>query len=722
MKKLMLLVVVVLLVMSVPVVHAQILKVDFNSNQDGGGDSTGESDPGLSTANHNQEGWSSYHANHEVAAEFATADYGGITITPAWPNTTDNRVQQSIDRGSGNDGNWDDAAGDLNLVTDFIGIDTRTGNGGNGNWDGATGTPTYMTVTIGGLSAGGYEWISFHQDTENVHCTFSVEISTDGGANFIQLPDGLMTDSSPGGSPDSATDGSYGVVVGPDAYTLPSTYRTTFSANGTDDVVLRFALYSGAISNEVHNQIWGMNGFELSFSDKANSPDPANGETGVLRDLSDRVVVDNLSWLAPDNPGIDEILSYDLYLDPNETKVANRDATCLIAQPGLANTVTSWDPAADFDWSTTYYWAVDTNYAIDPNVFKSVIDPVWSFRVIGAGPEADAGNNIITALPLLPANIAGTVTDATNDVVAVEWEIVSYPGDPVSAVMQMIDRGGNDGSVDPDLLREWIGSDTRFVGDPFILTLSGLPAGEYTWTSVHHDPENQTGLFDVTVTDSAGSATTTGIDITDRNLADPNDIAIFATTIVSDGSDVTLVFDKQPWDVVPDAFFLMNGFELEGTGDPLMIDFGQPASPVKEGYQAYIASHEVPDTFSPQSFSAFGADVTISVAWGPRALGLINASVTKTNDDLYAPTAELTADTAGTYQVQLTAIDSEGSEDSDIVSISVAEDACQAAQNAPDWVDFNYFDTDQDCDVDLVDFAAFAGQWLDDINLTAQVN
>jgi hypothetical protein len=233
-----------------------VLKVDFNSNQDGGGDSTTAGDPGLSVANHNQEGWLSYHANHEVIAEFSTANYGGITVTPAWSNTTDNRVQQSIDRGATNDATWDDSLGYLNLVTDFIGTDTRTANGGNGNWDGVTGTPTYMTLTIGGLPAGDYQWTSFHQDTEHCHGPFAVWISTDGGANFSQLADGLMTDSTPGGTPDSLA-----VVSGPDVYLLPSTYHTSFVANGVDDVVLRFAPYSDAAG--VHRQIWGMNGFEI---------------------------------------------------------------------------------------------------------------------------------------------------------------------------------------------------------------------------------------------------------------------------------------------------------------------------------------------------------------------------------------------------------------------------------------------------------------------------
>jgi hypothetical protein len=256
MKKVMICLAVAALLATAGSASAALLSVDFNSNQDGGGDSSTAGDPSLSAAAHNQAGWSSYHANHEVAAEFSTATYGGITVTPAWPNTTDNRVQQSIDRGAGNDGNWDDSAGDLNLVTDFIGIDTRTGNGGNGNWDGVTGTPTYMTLTLGGLAAGSYDWTSFHHDTEHCHGPFAVWLSTDGGANFTQLADGLMTDSTEGGTPDSGA-----VVVGPDVYTLASTYQMSFTANGADDVVLRFAPYSDPAG--VHRQIWGMNGFEI---------------------------------------------------------------------------------------------------------------------------------------------------------------------------------------------------------------------------------------------------------------------------------------------------------------------------------------------------------------------------------------------------------------------------------------------------------------------------
>ncbi|MBN1844442.1 MAG: lamin tail domain-containing protein [Sedimentisphaerales bacterium] len=256
------------------------LKVDFNStNQDGGP--------------HNQAGWSAYNAGHEVAADFVTVNYDGITVTPTWPNTTANTVQQMIDRGAANDATWNDAAGDLNLVTDWIGIDTRTGNGGNGDWNGTAGTPTYLDLTIGGLPTGDYGWTSFHHDTEHCHGPFAVWLSTDGGVNFTQLADGLMTDSTPGGTPDSAVDGSYGLVTGPNAYTLPSTYHASFIANGTDDVVMRFALYAGVLGSAVHNQIWGMNGFVIESQNPcANQPPVVQGASSRTALTGEGLVMD----------------------------------------------------------------------------------------------------------------------------------------------------------------------------------------------------------------------------------------------------------------------------------------------------------------------------------------------------------------------------------------------------------------------------------------------
>jgi len=275
------------------------MRVDFNSNQNGGGDSTG-GDPQDTVANHNQSGWWSYHANHEAPGEFTTATYpNGVTVTPAWPNTTSAAVQQSIDRNGqdaagnvtgSNDNTWAPTdtliadAGDLNLVTDWLGIDTRSGNG---NWDGGdNGTPTYMTLTLCNLPAGEYEWVSYHHDTENGHTFFQIEISTDGGVTFTNLgQEFYMTDGTDGGTPDSATDGApWGPIKGdlliPEPFVadnLPSTIAGLFFvANGTDDVILRFAPLSGTFANSVHNQIWGINGFKLTQLNNGLIPEPGS--------------------------------------------------------------------------------------------------------------------------------------------------------------------------------------------------------------------------------------------------------------------------------------------------------------------------------------------------------------------------------------------------------------------------------------------------------------
>ena len=222
------------------------LWVDFNST-------TQDSGP------HPQAGYESYDAGHEVAADFVTMNYsafgGTIGVTPAWPNTTDNRVQQMIDRGAGNDDQWMGA--DIDLLTDFLGIDSRTGNGGNGDWarDGAS-EPTWMTLSLSGLPAGDYNWKSFHHDTENVWADFQADISTDGGATYSSLGDYEMSSTSTGGNPANAgliTDGPVSMV------------DTTFSASGSDDVVVRFAPYAdGVDASAVHKQIFGINGFQLN--------------------------------------------------------------------------------------------------------------------------------------------------------------------------------------------------------------------------------------------------------------------------------------------------------------------------------------------------------------------------------------------------------------------------------------------------------------------------
>ena len=98
-----------------------------------------------------------------------------------------------------------------------------------------------------------------------------------------------------------------------------------------------------------------------------------------------------------------------------------------------------------------------------------------------------------------------------------------------------------------------------------------------------------------------------------------------------------------------------------------------------------------------------------------------NATVEKTStlpEEWANPTADFTTDTVGTYEITLRATDATELTGSDTLEIQVWSDACEAAQEAPSWTGFNIFDTDQNCVVDLIDYAAFAAQWLADLRLT----
>ena len=162
--------------------------------------------------------------------------------------------------------------------------------------------------------------------------------------------------------------------------------------------------------------------------------------------------------------------------------------------------------------------------------------------------------------------VADTFTTQTYDALGGTISITpTWAEGAVPAVMQLIDRGNGttDGLV--NLLRDWIGSDTRSAGDPLTLTISGLPAGTYSWLSYHHDRDALTmGKFDVTVIDARGQTTTTGVQITGNAVTAVADVAKFETTIVSGGADVALVFDQEPFsNPYNAAWFVLNGFELE---------------------------------------------------------------------------------------------------------------------------------------------------------------
>ena len=185
----------------------------------------------------------------------------------------------------------------------------------------------------------------------------------------------------------------------------------------------------------------------------------------------------------------------------------------------------------------------------------------------------------------------------------------------VNAAAQMYDRGTGVWTDANDFLRDWIGTDAREVGNPMTLTIEGLPAGVYAWKSYHHDTLDQTGLFDVIVNDEAGSATTTGIDISSTQSDGINhlaDVTTFDTNIISNGTDpVSLVFycraSSGPVSVV---FFLMNGFELsEAEFDPNKVLGPSPANSADDIPISANLSWVAPFGYTPSSYDVyFGTD------------------------------------------------------------------------------------------------------------------
>jgi len=251
-----------------------------------------------------------YSAGHEVDEDFVTMEYDAfgtsVSLTPAWPDS-DGEVltKQMIDRGtqdgfdeddypivSGNDANWLEGdevwlkeANTLDIVTDWLGVDTRIANGGNGDYDGEVGDTTRLQIVLSGIPAGEYSWTSFHHDTENIHTPFLFDYSVDGGSTFAVAGDGeyKMTNSSTGSNPPEpeiyqgiTDDGEVAPLTD-----LPSTAQFTFNATGAD-VVLQFTPLA---AEAVHTQIMGINAFQmeqLSTTGGGGCVVPVDGIAGDL--------------------------------------------------------------------------------------------------------------------------------------------------------------------------------------------------------------------------------------------------------------------------------------------------------------------------------------------------------------------------------------------------------------------------------------------------------
>jgi autotransporter-associated beta strand protein len=273
-----------------PPAGAVDLFVDFNSTNQNGGP-------------HQQSGYQAYNAGHEVSADFLAArSYGAfgttVSLQVTWPDTTAATVKQMNDRPAASDANWIGQKPDL--LTDWIGIDTRTTEGGRGNYDGTTGLPTRMVFRFAGMPAGTYSYRSYHHDTENVVTPFRVEYSTNGGASFTILTGPFrMTDSTAGGTP--AGPQVYTGSGNQDPATLPSTVNFDLVAVGGQDLLVRYTPLSSSAG--VHAQLFGVNGIELRAVTPPSAPTDIQFPTAaVSRTAVEGSVVGSFSTTDP-TPG-----------------------------------------------------------------------------------------------------------------------------------------------------------------------------------------------------------------------------------------------------------------------------------------------------------------------------------------------------------------------------------------------------------------------------------
>lgn len=474
--------------------------------------------------------------------------------------------------------------------------------------------------------------------------------------------------------------------------------------------IAEVVLYNVVLTDE---QVAQMNEYlRLKYkpTQAATNPSP----TGEAVDIAT-----TLSWDAPEAyTGA----TYDVYFsttEPNFLIPAPYGLTTVAVGTSLTTATPVPSPMA---YDTTYWWVVDT---YEPNDVP-ILHPgaAWSFttQLSDSPPVVTTGSDWVTWLE------SGTVTQAVSGVIDdagemdiadadIAWTIQEYPGGAPATAMQMIDRGGEvalpAGETDQALLRDWIGTDTRGVnlaGDPLTLTINGLPNGTYTLTTIHHDLGDQTGTFNITID---GFTVATDIDIT-SGIESP--ITRHGEMITSDGvTPIEIVFDLNERPEDPNAFFVMNGLEIEdASSNVVMIDFGNNTANISSTYEGYIATHENPDTFGPVYYPWGSGYVSITPTWGQDAAF---ATVTKTNTG-FSSTADFTTTQTGTYVLRLTAADDAAGGnpipqvDWDVLEVLVVDNACDAAQLDPAWTGFLNGDLNEDCNVDLGDLAELASEWL----------
>jgi hypothetical protein len=223
--------------------------------------------------------------------------------------------------------------------------------------------------------------------------------------------------------------GTHGKVTWSDSVLgVIGTYTYTTARNFGSILITVAASSAGTVSN--------LTLYQEGQSSPSHSPDPEGYETDVEVDLSSRIIPGAVSWLSPDNPDEPNMVSvfgYNLYMDPNQTKVANATpASTDLAFKSLQSggqTGTSFDPPTNLAYDTTYYWRVDAlvDYDTVPgstvNDANTIASPIWSFRTV----SNDQPPTVVIDTPDTitwtnkPVQLNATITDIGSSAVTITW-------------------------------------------------------------------------------------------------------------------------------------------------------------------------------------------------------------------------------------------------------------------------------------------------------------
>ena len=259
-------------------------------------------------------------------------------------------------------------------------------------------------------------------------------------------------------------------------------------------------------------------------------------------------------------------------------------------------------------------------------------------------------------------------------------------------------------AVDPALARQdvYLSDDINLpAGDPN-LTFIGSATVSLTDPNSSYTPSsqlNKDGLYNMAV-----------VSILDAGVPVPS----VGAAIMNDPNVVGPIWaiETLPRDLPP----VVDVVDLVGVGfgNALTYDAALPVvlnATVDDSTEADL------DTYGWEIIGWPGADPNIVAA----------ATLTDTTTDIYAPSATFDVDDThslyelGAWEIELTVTDTANPEvltGSDWITVTITTDACAVAKLRPDYLTTvaKQGDIDQNCVVNLLDFALLAADWLDDVN------